>query len=93
MIEKIKNNELTFSQDGLIFDLDFKELTKFFSLNKSEYLSELSRSRGNKKSGERDYNNINDLLSGLKSISGSYNSRKDELIFDLEAVLTEPVGD
>ena len=93
LIEKIKNNELTSSQNGLIFDLDFNELTKFFSLNKSEYLSELSRSRGNKKSGERDYNNINDLLSGLKSISGSYNSRKDELIFDLEAVLTEPVGD
>ncbi|MED5259180.1 MAG: hypothetical protein VYC72_05020 [Verrucomicrobiota bacterium] len=87
LIEKIKNSELTSSESGLNFDLDFNQLTKFFSLNKEEYLAELSRSRGDKKSGERDYNNINTFLSGLKSISGSYDSNEDKLKFNLEARL------
>ena len=59
LIEKIKNNELPSSESGLNFDLDFNQLAKFFSLNKEEYLAELSRSRGDEKSGERDYKNIN----------------------------------
>ena len=87
LIEKIKNSELLSSESGLNFDLDFNQLTKFFSLNKEEYLAELSRSRGDKKSGERDYNNINTFLSGLKSISGSYDSNEDKLKFNLEARL------
>ena len=87
LIEKIKNNELPSSESGLNFDLDFNQLTKFFSLNKEEYLAELSRSRGDEKSGERDYKNINTFLSGLKSISGSYDSNKDKLKFNLEARL------
>ena len=87
LIEKIKNSELPSSESGLNFDLDFNQLTKFFSLNKEEYLAELSRSRGDKKSGERDYKNIYTFLSGLKSISGSYDSNEDKLKFNLEARL------
>ena len=77
------------SNKGLNFNLDFNQLTKFFSLNKKEYLSELSRARGDEQSGQRDFNNINSFLSTLQSLSGTYESNQGRLGFDLEAIFNK----
>jgi len=86
LIKKIQETEsLPVSDKGLNFNLDFNQLTKFFSLNKKEYLSELTRVRGDDRSGERDFNNINIFLNSLQSLSGTYESNHGRLGFDLEA--------
>ena len=90
LIKKIQETEsLRVSNKGLNFNLDFNQLTKFFSLNKKEYLSELSRARGDEQSGQRDFNNINSFLSTLQSLSGTYESNQGRLGFDLEAIFNK----
>ena len=66
--------EITFMCTKNINKINKKELEKIF-INLSESVQ------------KRDYNNINTFLSGLKSISGSYDSNEDKLKFNLEARL------
>lgn len=72
---------------GLLFNVEFSELSHFFSTNRTAYEAEFVRGGRSKKQAKEDYDNLYKILKGFDSITGSSETVNGDFKFQVTGKL------
>tara|TARA_B110000014_G_C20123062_1_gene596169 strand:- start:232 stop:1977 length:1746 start_codon:yes stop_codon:yes gene_type:complete len=72
---------------GLLFNVEFSELSHFFSTNRAAYEAEFVRGGRSKKQAKEDYDNLYKILKGFDSITGSSETVNGDFKFQVTGKL------